>query len=212
MDIHFTELPLPQPPTSGWVRAWHLAGEGETKNPRAELRTQLHGLLARTAAEVANLGALTIKVRRDSNGRPFLDGLPNGYTCSLAYAGREAVAVLGFGARVGVDLASVDDTLDWRTLSKEYFSTAEIAALAQQGKEEKARQVFCRFWTRMESLAKASGQGFGILEKGVPLSVHAVASGALGKWVDAWSGKTGFWVADLPTELPVVASVAWKRA
>lgn len=211
MDIRFTELPLPQPPTSGWVRAWHAFGEGEAKNPRSELRTQLHGALARAAAEVAHKDHLSVKVRRDSSGRPFLDGLPNGYSCSLAYSGKDALAVLGFGARVGGDLASSEGSLDWRALSKEYFSTAEIAVLAQQGKDEKARQVFCRFWSRMESLAKASGQGFDLLNKGVPLSGTAVAPGTLGKWTEAWSGKPGYWIVDLPLPTPFVGSVAWKR-
>ena len=205
----YNEVALPALPRSRWLRVWSVQMPDHALLPRMVIRAQLHSLLAEKAAQHAGVGPAGVEVERDKNGRPVLTGVPAGYACSLSYGAAGPVIALGYGIRLGVDGESLDAGWGWRTRAKEFFCTGEIDVLARCADETEEREMFYRFWTRKEALAKASGQGVRNLGIRPPLSEAARSTAPQTDWVEGWSGHSGYWLADLPLPGFAVGSVAW---
>ena len=169
----------------------------------------MHGLLIEKAAKHAGVDPAAVAVERDKNGRPVLTGLPAGYACSLSYGAAGPIIALGCGVRLGVDGEALDNSRAWRSLAKEYFCTGEIDVLARCADEEAEREMFYRFWTRKEALAKASGRGVNNLGIRPPLSAAARSNAPQTDWVEGWAGQSGYWLTDLSLPGYAVGSVAW---
>jgi phosphopantetheinyl transferase len=138
-----------------------------------------------------------------------MTGLPPGYACSLSYGAAGPVIALGCGVRLGVDGEPLDTNRGWRLMAKEYFCTGEIDTLARCADETEERELFYRFWTRKEALAKASGRGVKNLGIRPPLSEAARSAAPQSSWVEGWAGQSGYWLTDLSLSGFAVGSVAW---
>ena len=207
--VIYNEVALPPLPRSRWLRVWSVQLPDYAPAPRPALRAQLHSLLAEKAAQHAGVDRAGVEVERDKNGRPVMTGLPTGYACSLSYGAAGPVIALGWGVRLGVDGEPLDTNRGWRSLAKEYFCTGEIDALARYADEAEEREMFYRFWTRKEALAKASGRGVNNLGLRPPLSDAARSTAPESSWVEGWAGQSGYWLTDLPLPGFAVGSVAW---
>ena len=207
--VIYNELELPVLPRSRWLHVWSVQMTDQAPLSRAAVRAQLHSLLAEKAAQHAGVDPAGVDVERDKNGRPALTGLPAGYACSLSYGAAGPVIALGCGMRLGVDGESLDTDIGWRSLAKKFFGTGEIDMLARCADEATERDLFFRFWTRKEALAKASGHGVYNLRARPPLSEAARGAAPQTTWVEGWSGQSGYWIADLPLPGFAVGSVAW---
>ena len=205
----YNEVALPTLPRARWLRVWSVKMPDQALSPRPLVRAQLHSLLAEKAAQHAGVDRAGVQVERDKNGRPVMAGLPAGYACSLSYSAAGAVIALGWGVRLGVDGESLDTSRGWRLMAREYFCTGEIDALARYADEAEAREMFYRFWTRKEALAKASGRGVNNLGIRPPLSEAARSAAPQTGWVEGWAGQSGYWLTDLTLPGYAVGSVAW---
>jgi phosphopantetheinyl transferase len=207
--VIYNEVALPALPRSRWLRVWSVQMPDHAPGLRPGLRVQMHGLLIEKAAKHAGINPAAVAVERDKNGRPVMTGLPAGYACSLSYGSAISVIALGCGVRLGVDGESLDADRSWRALAKEYFCTGEIDVLARCAEEEAEREMFYRFWTRKEALAKASGRGVHNLGIRPPLSEAARSTAPQTDWVKGWAGQAGYWLTDLSLPGFAVGTVAW---
>jgi len=207
--VIYDEVALPSLPRSRWLRVWAAKMPDQVPVARSKIRVQMHDLLIEKAAQHAGVDPAAVAVERDKNGRPVMTGLPAGYACSLSYGGVGSVIALGCGVRLGVDGESLAIHRSWRSLAKEYFSTGEIDTLARFTDEEAEREMFYRFWTRKEALAKASGRGVNNLGIRPPLSEAARSTAPQTDWIEGWSGQSGYWLTDLSLPGFAVGSVAW---
>ena len=208
-NVIYNEVALPVLPRARWLRVWSVQMPDHALLSRAVVREQLHGLLAEKAAQHAKVEPAGVEVARDKNGRPVLAGLPTGYACSLSYGAPGPVVALGFGVRVGVDGESLDAGIGWRSIAKKFFGIGELDVLARCADEAAERDLFYRFWTRKEALAKASGHSVYNCGGRPPLSDVAQGAAAQTAWVEGWSGQSGHWVTDLALPGFAVGSVAW---
>ena len=207
--VIYNEVVLPVLPRARWLRVWSVQLTDGALPSRTAVRTQLHSLLAEKAAQHAGVDRAGVEVERDKNGRPVMTGLPAGYACSLSYGAPGPVIALGFGVRVGVDGESLDSGIGWHSMAKKFFGTGEVDALARCADEATERELFYRFWTRKEALAKASGHGVYNCGGRPPLSEAARGAAPQASWVEGWSGQSGHWVTDLTLPGYAVGSVAW---
>ena len=208
--VIYNEVALPALPRSRWLHVWSVQMPDHALVPRTAVRAEIHSLLAEKAAQHAGVDPVGVEVERDRNGRPVLTGLPAGYACSLSYGGAAVpIIALGFGVRLGVDGESLDTDWGWRSMAREFFCTGEIDVLARCAEDAAEREMFCRFWTRKEALAKASGLGVRNLGFRPSLSEAARSAAPQSTWVEGWAGQSGYWLADLPLPGFAVGSIAW---
>ena len=89
---------------------------------------------------------------------------------SLAHSGVIVACATAEGGRIGVDVERIGLERPVLALARAAFGPAEIAEVEKHGAAE-----FYRTWTLREALAKASGQGFGLLVNRLDL-VPAIAA------------------------------------
>jgi len=122
--------------------------------------------LARRAV-AAELGCDPHEVRLDArcavcgeaHGRPRVLGAGDGMLdLSIAHAGERVVVAVARGAGVGVDVEPIGPFEDLTGAAAGVLAPAERAVLAALPASERAAAFF-GYWTRKESLLKATGQG-----------------------------------------------------
>ena len=205
----YNEVALPSLPRARWLHVWSVQMVDYARLPRPAIRAQLHSLLAEKAAQHAGVDPAGVDVERNKNGRPVMTGLPAGYACSLSYGAAGPIIALGYGVRVGVDGESLAAGIGWRSAAKKFFGTGEIDALTRCADEAAEQELFYRFWTRKEALAKASGHDAYNRGARPPLSEAGRSAAPQTTWVEGWAGQSGYWLTDLPLSGYAVGSVAW---
>jgi 4'-phosphopantetheinyl transferase len=98
----------------------------------------------------------------DPYGKPRLDPVRPRLDFNLSHADDLALFAFSAGKRVGVDVETVREQRDVAGMAEYVFPAATAASLAALDAEERLVR-FYRLWTRLESVAKATGRGLGIL-------------------------------------------------
>jgi 4'-phosphopantetheinyl transferase len=102
--------------------------------------------------------------------RPYLAAHPS-VTFSITHAGGWVAVAVAVGARVGIDIESVDRRVDLDPLAERIFNGADLARFRALSMPEKPRAFF-RGWTGKEAVLKAKGLGIsgGVREIAVPFA------------------------------------------
>jgi 4'-phosphopantetheinyl transferase len=108
----------------------------------------------------AYLGAepASIPFRYDDAGRPAVLGAPRGFDFNVSHSGDFAMIAWAPARRVGVDIESKRERLDWRALAETAFGPDDhtfVEALPPEAQ----REAFFDVWTAKEALLKAIGVG-----------------------------------------------------
>jgi len=133
-----------------------------------------------------------INIFHEENGKPsikeLLNGKPIGF--NVSHSGNYALIAVSLNNKVGVDIELMDLHVDYKKLSKRFFSEQEYDEL-QKFHYDNQRDIFYRIWARKESFVKATGHGikFGlknfsiILDSDCEVGVKVVTSVPL---KDSW--------------------------
>jgi 4'-phosphopantetheinyl transferase len=78
---------------------------------------------------------------------------------NLSHSGKLALVAVAHGRAVGIDVERIDPNYDFEPITRQFFTSAEQAALRTSQSHER-RNSFFRLWTCKESVLKAMGEGF----------------------------------------------------
>lgn len=132
-------------------------------------------LLMKGVKAVAGSSATLDSLVYTANGKPYL-ALPIQF--SIAHAGQFSLCAISTTTTVGID---IEEMIDRPCADFEYqFTTGEWQLLS---KERKTTQLFYTYWTKKESVVKATGEGLT-----ADLSLIDTTTDQL-----TWKGKTWFW-------------------
>mgnify|MGYP003393738239 CR=1 FL=1 len=114
-----------------------------------------HGLLRSLLGKYLKRDGSLIRMARGPFGKPYLERKKLRFNFSDT---KDAV-LAGFttGQELGVDIETLTREVDHAAVSEHYFTRSEIISI--QGAGENARSTFLDYWTRKESVLKASGVG-----------------------------------------------------
>lgn len=136
--------------------------------------TAATALLKVTVAQLIGCGPFDVKLRRECpdcrrlHGRPeVVGGTPN---VSISHSGdRVAVAQCADGP-VGVDVEQMNPDVDVDSMLRFLLSAAERQAFSEVQGRQARLQAFFNYWTRKESVLKATGDGLRIPMSNVTLA------------------------------------------
>jgi len=114
-----------------------------------------HGLLRVLIAAYLWQDPASIHMGRGRFGKPYLEGADLRFSFSDT---KDAIlAAFTTGAEIGADIETMHRNVDHDGVSGHYLTTPEVRAIQQAG--DGAKRRFLEFWTRKESVLKASGTG-----------------------------------------------------
>jgi 4'-phosphopantetheinyl transferase len=117
-----------------------------------------HALLRLALADVTGTPAAAWRVRRDSMGRPLVEGPRDGMHVSITHT-PGLVACLVTQARVcGVDAEQVSPRVPYMRIAEQVFSPAELQQLRELDDAARIDRFFL-LWSVKEAFAKARGDG-----------------------------------------------------
>jgi 4'-phosphopantetheinyl transferase len=112
--------------------------------------------LRRVLARYLEIAPEQIRLRFGQQGKPFLDHSTD-LEFSLAHTQKTAAIAVARERRVGIDLETLCNDVDFELIAKAYFSTAEAETICSGGPH--LADIFFRYWTAKESYLKAIGTG-----------------------------------------------------
>jgi 4'-phosphopantetheinyl transferase len=95
---------------------------------------------------------------RNSHGKPILANPQHGLTFNLSHAHGLIAIALGHEREIGIDVEWLGRRVNDVSLSRRYFTEAELAQLVHGPRGERVR-AFLKLWTRREAHAKMTGEG-----------------------------------------------------
>ena len=116
-------------------------------------------LLRQLLGMYLNCDSSSVRFSYRRSGKPYLaqGSTDKSLSFNLSHAGCMAVLAFAQGREVGVDVESVDRTVQVRDLSRRFFSPQELAEIESSLSGVTSR--FFEVWTRKEAVAKAVGRG-----------------------------------------------------
>lgn len=129
--------------------------------------------LRRVLARYLEIAPEQIRLRYEEQGKPFLDH-PTDLQFNFAHTQNTAAIAVARGRKVGIDLETLRNDVDFELIAKNYFSTAEAEEMFLGGPH--VADIFFRYWTTKESYLKAIGVGLT-----VPLNTFEVRPEPEGK-------------------------------
>ncbi len=142
-----------------WCSPAELARIARLRRPADRHRRCLALLLTRRALRLrTGVGEADLRLTADHQGRPRVEGAGADVDFNLSHTGVwVAVAIVGDGARVGIDVESLDAIGDGDALLGA-FAPRERAALSELSLPAR-RHAILRLWTLKEAWVKADGAG-----------------------------------------------------
>ena len=126
---------------------------------RAVGRRMLLHLLA------SGLGVLPedIELGRTNNGKPVLMSPQSPLAFNVSYTRRWLAVAVAYGSdgQIGVDVETLDPTIDAIEVARHHFHASELAHLQSLAPADRPL-VFYRFWTAKEAVLKALGTGLSL--------------------------------------------------
>jgi len=136
-----------------------------------------HALLRVCLAEHLKRDPRELAIEVGDHGQPVLAGKIDTATApafSVSHTrGVVACAIATYGV-VGVDVETIDATIDGAAFARRHFAAEEAAALEACAVDERSSRFF-EFWTLKEAILKASGVGMGLSLDAVCLSKNGHA-------------------------------------
>ncbi len=98
-----------------------------------------------------------VQIRFGGHGRPELEGADSDLNFNLSHSGSYVAVAIASGRQVGVDIELQHPQPNMLALGREYFCPREIHRLETD--QERAQELFFRYWTLKEAYCKAIGKG-----------------------------------------------------
>ena len=117
------------------------------------------GMLRHLLGQYARVNPDTIQLRKTSRGKPvpvFPHHLP--LQCNVSHTQGLAVVAISGGSPVGIDVETVDRTINAEELARRFFSKAEADQLAAMTESQRI-WGFLTYWTCKEAFLKMQGVG-----------------------------------------------------
>ncbi|MFD2917701.1 4'-phosphopantetheinyl transferase family protein [Psychroserpens luteus] len=130
-------------------------------------------LLKFILAKYTNLNVSKIDIKLDPNKKPYLN-LKESVYFNISHAEDFAIITLSNKA-IGIDLEYLNRDFDFSEILSDIFNTLEIETVLNA---KNKTQAFYNFWTRKESIVKATGQGISDYLSLIPAidGCHSVSS------------------------------------
>jgi 4'-phosphopantetheinyl transferase len=122
----------------------------------------------------------TWTIEPDARGKPLAVG-PSERHLSIAHSRNVVAAAITAIGPIGIDVERHDRVRDHRALADAAFGPSERRAVAMHG-----ARIFYRTWTMREAVAKATGEGLGLVVDGSDRTPPMPADGAwmrAGDWL-----------------------------
>ena len=135
------------------------------------------GVLRELLGSYLRIAAAAVVISKDEKGKPFL---PSNREPNLRARLRfnashsESLAVFAFseGFELGIDVESIQRTLDFEAIAESHFTDTEKAQLSQLSPDAK-REAFFHGWTRKEAYLKVTGDGLRVPLQNVEVPLQA---------------------------------------
>ena len=132
-------------------------------------------LLRILLADTLNAKPASLVFEYSKYGKPVLSGQHATLNFNLSHSETHVLFALSKTHKVGVDIESLDRSVDSPTLSIRYCTPVELAALNLLPQDQQ-RQAFLTCWTRKEALAKGLGLGLHMPFSSVTTGIAAEVS------------------------------------
>jgi len=122
-----------------------------------------HGVLRLILSAFTGCDARAIEIATTARGKPYVVG--RGPHFSLSHCGDVALVAVTTGGPTGVDVERVRSDLELDTFARPLLAAADIARIEARPHNARRREWF-QAWTRLEAVAKASGNG--LIDESLP--------------------------------------------
>jgi 4'-phosphopantetheinyl transferase len=122
-----------------------------------------HGVLRLILSAFTGCDARAIHIATTARGKPYVVG--RGPHFSLSHCGDVALVAVTTGGSTGVDVERVRSDLEVDTFARPLLAAPDIARIEARPPEARRREWF-QAWTRLEAVAKASGNG--LIDESLP--------------------------------------------
>ncbi len=117
-----------------------------------------HGILRILVGRYIKTDPAEIRFRYGRWQKPQLDSSGK-LQFNLSHSGNIVLYAFAFNRQVGVDIEQFRDLPDMDRIAERLFSSGEVAVLRRLSKPLR-KEAFFKYWTRKESIVKATGEGF----------------------------------------------------
>jgi len=149
-----------------------------------------HALVRIALEHVTGAPAATWRVRRDSMGRPLVDGPVDNMRVSITHTPGLVACLVANGRDVGVDGEQVSPRVPYMRIAEQVFTPSELAHLRTLAEQARIERFFL-LWSVKEAFGKARGEGLvAPLDK---VEVTLEDGGAVRLMVPADCGDGGAW-------------------
>lgn len=112
-------------------------------------------------SEYLDIPSAKIEFIYNSYGKPLLKNNKMNLQFNLSHSNGVGILAVSIGKNIGVDIEYENDSIDFRSVARTQFSTAENKYFEQLNYMEK-KEAFYRIWTMKEAFVKAVGEGLSI--------------------------------------------------
>ena len=119
------------------------------------------GSLRYLIGQYLNLNPTAITFTYGTYGKPQMDGL-TALKFNVSHSKRFIVVGFAYGMDLGVDIEYINNTFNVMDIVDNYFSKAEIKAIAKLAQPHERTNAFYRGWSRKEAFIKAKGLGLSL--------------------------------------------------
>ncbi|MCW8933463.1 MAG: 4'-phosphopantetheinyl transferase superfamily protein [Gammaproteobacteria bacterium] len=131
-----------------------------------------HGFMHTVLANYIDAEANDIEFTQTELGKPSLIDTQNknNIQFNLSHSGNLAILAVCRHHSVGIDTEHAERKVDWRGISKRFFTTNELQQLDELTEAEQ-KQAFFQIWTRKEAHMKVTGKGLSLAPTQFEVSV-----------------------------------------
>ncbi|SNR24648.1 4'-phosphopantetheinyl transferase family protein [Blastococcus mobilis] len=185
-------------------RAGRLLDPGRRRN-----RLVARGVLRDVLAAQLDTDPARLEIARPPGGKPVLLGLPAPLHFSISHSRDLALVAVSRHVEIGVDLESIDRSVDVDVLGHQVLRPGEQATLAVLPPGPR-HVAFLRLWTAKEACLKATGVGLGASPYHVAVSRDGTTAWSL--WPPAARPPAAWSLVELPVPGARVATLATRGA
>lgn len=118
----------------------------------------VRGFLRRILAYYLNAKPEEVLIKKDMNGKPYLEPFNQSLQFSLSHSRDFVVCAICLKNKIGVDIEAIREIHNYKKIAQRFFSAEEYAELMTLSEQEQIKGFF-RLWTKKEAILKAIGIG-----------------------------------------------------
>lgn len=167
VDLYTIQLDLPQSEITDYLQWLSEAERARASKLLSSAKSRefimTRSSLKRILSQALNESAENIVIANEPGGKPYLD-CSNRHPrvrFSVSHSYDLALVALTLDHAIGVDVEKIREEIDYTSLSRRFFSSAEFEAIQRCDPALRLRAFFAT-WTRKEALVKAHGKGIAL--------------------------------------------------